>query len=99
MIDTTNYLSGPLASATIPSELILQPAQAWLLLFTVLVLCCAVLWLLTRPLNSGATPTEHPQPPRRGRVLRRWRQQPLTASGRRRPMWPGWLTPRASGRV
>jgi hypothetical protein len=97
MIDTTNYLSTPLASATIPSELILQPAQAWLLLFTVLVLCCAVLWLLTRPLHSGAAPTEHPQPPRRGRVSRR--QQPLTASGRRRPLQPGWLTHRASSRV
>ena len=94
MIDTAAYLSGPFASAAIPSELILEPGQAWVLLLTLLVLCCAVLWWLTRPLRGA---TQQPQPPRY-RARPQWQQASLSTTGRHRILPHGWLAHRAGGR-
>ena len=49
------YLSGALESATIPRELIIQLPQAWAVVFTMLALCCGLLWFLTRNLASAST--------------------------------------------
>jgi hypothetical protein len=39
-----------IASATIPAPaLIVGPARAWVLVLTLLTLCCGILWAVTRP--------------------------------------------------
>ena len=52
------YLSGGLASATIPEALILQPLQAWAVVLTALVVCCGCLWFLTRSIVT-VSPDDH----------------------------------------
>ena len=93
MIDNAVYFAVPFTSATIPSELILQPGQAWVLLATLLVLCCAALWWLTRPLRGAA---EQPRPPRRG-TRQQWRPS-LGSTGRHRILPPSWPPHRAGSR-
>ena len=46
------YLSGALDGATIPTELIIQLPHAWATILSLLVLCCGILWFLTRSVAS-----------------------------------------------
>ena len=46
------YLSGALDGATIPTELIIQLPHAWVMVISLLILCCSILWLLTRSVAS-----------------------------------------------
>jgi hypothetical protein len=72
MFGQMDHLSGALTSATIPTGLIIQPAEAWALLLVLLTLCCGVLWFLTRPPDAvPGEPVHSPTRPRRGRVQRR----------------------------
>jgi hypothetical protein len=72
------YLSGGLASATIPEGLILQPLQAWAVVLTALAVCCGFLWFLTRSLAT-VSPEE-----RTHDAVRSGRRHPAR-SGRTRP--------------
>jgi hypothetical protein len=84
------YLSGALASATIPMGPIVEPQQAWAVILTALAVSCGILWLLTRGVASGP-PEDHPYDavragqhptPRAGRQ-RRPPLQPLAHHGSR----------------
>jgi hypothetical protein len=81
------YMGNMIASATIPAPAILvEPVHAWVLVLTLLTLCCGILWAVTRPVRA-----QHATPARRrlrsGGADRR-RGTLLNAGGRRgrRPM-------------
>lgn len=73
MITPMNSLSGALMNAAIPTQLIIPPIQAWMLLLIVLVLCCSLLWFLTRPARPHVTraPAAGPTRPTPGGTRRR----------------------------
>lgn len=69
-------LSGALTSVVIPTQLIIEPTQAWALLVVLLALSCGVLWFFTRPRDSMPTePVHFPTRPGRGRIQRQPRQR------------------------
>lgn len=50
-----------IASAAIPATgLLLGPVHAWVLLLTLLALCCGVLWVLTRPVSTEEATVRRP---------------------------------------
>ena len=55
MMNPINSLSGALTNAVIPRQLLVPPTEAWTLLLIILVLCCSLLWFLTRPARPHAT--------------------------------------------
>ena len=64
-----NYLNGITGTGTIPAPaLIVSAGMAWLLLAGILAVCCAALWLLTKPGSALATETSPTTP--RGRRTR-----------------------------
>jgi len=65
MIPYAQDLVGALASATVPTELIVPPAYAWVLLVTLLAAACAALWFLTKPPVHGADSAPPNSPTRR----------------------------------
>jgi len=74
MIANLSYLPGALASGTVPGGLIVEPTHAWVLLVTLLAVCCGVLWFLTRPV-----PATFDRGPTRQRPRRRRRDAPFVA--------------------
>jgi len=81
------YMGNMIASATIPSPgLIVGPVHAWVLVLTLLALCCGILWAVTRPVRADAATTARGRS--RGRAANRRRGTLLTPGGRqeRRPM-------------
>jgi hypothetical protein len=72
MMIPTEYLAATLAGAAIPSQLLVGPAHAWLLLVSVLVVSGGILWFLTGPLDrrsKGRAESHTPLPPRRRRRI------------------------------
>ncbi len=66
-----HILSGALTSVAIPTQLLIQPVQAWALLMVLLAVSCGVLWFLTRPRDTIPTePAHSPTRPGRGRTHR-----------------------------
>jgi len=64
------FLAGNAISAAGPAtELIVGPVEAWVLLLTLLALCCGMLWVVTRP--AGATEATAGGSPSHGTVNRR----------------------------
>ena len=75
-----------IASATVPSPgLIVGPAHAWVLVLTLLALCCGILWAVTRPVRAGAATTARR---RSGRRAANRRRGSLLAPGRRQQRRP-----------
>ena len=70
MMAYAEYLPGVLAGASIPTQLLIGPTQAWILLLSLLALCGGVLWFLTKPLGArsgeGAHSPTGPGPGGRG---------------------------------
>jgi len=52
MMIPTEYFPATLAGAAIPSQLLIGPTYAWLLLVSLLVVSGGILWFLTRPLDG-----------------------------------------------
>ena len=48
------YLSSALDGATIPTDLIIQLPHAWAVVVSLLILCCTMLWLLTRGVANAS---------------------------------------------
>jgi hypothetical protein len=71
-----------IASATIPAPgLIVGPVHAWVLVLTLLTLCCAILWAVTRPARSEQATAARRRA--RRRAANRRPSIPLTPGGRR----------------
>jgi hypothetical protein len=52
MIVPAIYVGNGIASATVPStQLLIGPVQAWVLVLTLLAVCCGILWAVTRPVG------------------------------------------------
>ena len=89
MMYHASYLTGALATATIPARELIGAAQAGMLLIGLLVLCCTALWWLTKP-KDGDAPVQRLPPSRtrrRGRSPARRFRTPrvlmaLRATGR-----------------
>ena len=64
MVPYAGYLTGALGSAPVPPALIIAPEHAWTLVSGLLILCCAILWLVTGPLRGHASETSAPDPRR-----------------------------------
>ena len=80
------YLPATFAGVAIPSQLLIGPAHAWLLLVSVLVISGGILWFLTRPLDGrskGRAASRTPLPP-----LGRRRSAPHAAFLARRARGP-----------
>jgi hypothetical protein len=80
------YMGNMIASATIPAPaLLVGPVHAWVLVLTLLALCCGILWAVTRPVRAQTAIAAQGRPPR-GSTDRRGTL--LTPGGRRgrRPM-------------
>jgi hypothetical protein len=78
-----NYLTGMLATATIPARELIGAAQALALLIGLLVLCCTVLWWLSQPTEGDAPMQASAAPsrtPRRGGLPRSRATRVLMAS-------------------
>jgi hypothetical protein len=80
------YMGNMIASATIPAPaLLVGPVHAWVLVSTLLALCCGILWAITRPVRTpqatSARSRSHGRAADQQRTL-------LNAGGRRgrRPM-------------
>jgi membrane protein implicated in regulation of membrane protease activity len=79
MIVPAIYVGNGIASATVfPTQLLVGPVQAWVLVLTLLALCCGILWLITRPVSTEGTTSP------------RYRSRGGAATGRRGTL----LTPR-----
>jgi hypothetical protein len=53
MIVPAIYVGSGMASATVPStQLLIGPVQAWVLVLTLLAVCCGILWAVTRPVGT-----------------------------------------------
>ena len=53
MIVPATYVGSGIASATVPStQLLIGPVQAWVLVLTLLAVCCGILWAVTRPVGT-----------------------------------------------
>jgi hypothetical protein len=53
MIVPAIYAWSEIVSATVPStQLLIGPVQAWVLVLTLLAVCCGILWAVTRPVSS-----------------------------------------------
>lgn len=53
MIVPAIYVGNGIASATVPStQLLIGPVQAWVLVLTLLAVCCGILWAVTRPVGT-----------------------------------------------
>jgi hypothetical protein len=77
------YVGNVIANATLPATgLLLGPVHAWVLVLTLLTLCCGILWAVTRPANTEEAAARH------RRAASRRRGTPLTpgGQGQRRPM-------------
>jgi membrane protein implicated in regulation of membrane protease activity len=81
------FMGDMIASAAIPAPaLLVGPVHAWVLVLTLLALCCGILWAITRPVRAQqATPARRRS---RGRAADGRRGTLLNAGGRqeRRPM-------------
>jgi hypothetical protein len=88
MIYHAEYSPGALASASLPTQLLIGPTQAWVLLLALLVLCGAALWLLAKPRGvSSQGRRRPPTAPRPGGHASR-RRRPLVAQRTRRQRVP-----------
>lgn len=53
MIVPATYVGNGIASATLPAtQLLIGPVQAWVLVLTLLALCCGILWAVTGPVGT-----------------------------------------------
>ena len=81
------YMGNMIASATVPAPaLLVGPVHAWVLVLSLLALCCGILWAVTRPV--GAEPATAARRRPRDRTANRGRGT-LLNPGRwreRRPM-------------
>jgi hypothetical protein len=60
MIVPAIYVGNGIASATVPStQLLIGPVQAWVLILTLLALCCGILWAVTRPVGTEEATAWH----------------------------------------
>ena len=73
------YLSGALASATIPEFLWIAPVQAWAVILTFFAVCGGLFWLLARSAANRAADD------RAGDVARAHRQSSPRLGDARRP--------------
>ena len=66
------YMGNMIASATIPAPaLLVGPVHAWMLVLTLLTLCCGILWAVTRPVGAEEATTARPRSRRRTANRRR----------------------------
>ena len=77
------YLSGSLTSAPIPEGLIIQAPQAWAVIVTALLVCCGLLWFLTRGVTNTSPDDSIHDAARSGR-----RRAPRSTQTRRPPLQP-----------
>jgi hypothetical protein len=60
MIVPAIYVGNGIASATVPStQLLIGPVQAWVLVLTLLAVCCGILWAVTRPVGTEEATAWH----------------------------------------
>ena len=64
------YMGNMIASATIPAPaLLVGPVHAWMLVLTLLTLCCGILWAITRPVRAQQATAAHRRSRGRGTLL------------------------------
>jgi hypothetical protein len=53
MIVPVTYVGDGIASTTVPdTQLLIGPVHAWVLVLTLLAVCCGILWAVTRPVGT-----------------------------------------------